>query len=79
MICFWVISVEDDLFLGYQRRKGIVCGLSASKMTYVWAISVKYDLFLGYPGPGPAYMKARVQDRNYFLINNRLPYMMGRF
>ena len=21
MTCFWVISVEDDLFLGYQRRR----------------------------------------------------------
>ena len=57
MTYVWAISVEDDLFLGYQRRylflghqrrRWHTFGLSASKMTYVWVINVEADLFLGY-------------------------------
>ena len=47
MIYFWVISVEDDLFVGYQHRQLLILGLAASKMTYVWVISVEDELFLG--------------------------------
>ena len=31
---FRVISVEDDLFFGYQRRRRLTCELSASMMIY---------------------------------------------
>ena len=48
MTYFLVISVEDDLFLGYQRRKCLIFELSESEMTYVWVISVEDDLFEGY-------------------------------
>ena len=34
-------SVEDDLFLGCQRRKRIIVRLSESKMNCFWVISVE--------------------------------------
>ena len=41
-----VFSLEDDLFLGYQRRRWLIFGLSASMMTSVWDISVEDVSFL---------------------------------
>ena len=38
MTSFWVISVEDELFVG----------LSASKVSCFWVISIEDDLDLGY-------------------------------
>ena len=43
-----VISVEDDLRLGYQRRRRLIFRLSASKMILSWVTSFEDDLFLGY-------------------------------
>ena len=58
MTCFWVISVEDYLFLGYQRRRLLIFEISASMMTYFRVspskmtgfevISVEDDLVLSY-------------------------------
>ena len=44
-ITYCVISVEDDLFLGYQHRRWLFVGLSASNMICVWVNSVE-DYFL---------------------------------
>ena len=41
------ISVEEDLFSGYQRRTCLIFWLSACKMAYGWIISVEDDLLLG--------------------------------
>ena len=48
MTYLWAIRIEDQLFSGYQRRKLLVFGLSASMMTWFRVISVEDDLFLGY-------------------------------
>ena len=45
MTSFWVISVENQVFSGYQRRRYHSFRLSASKMSYFWVVSVEHDLF----------------------------------
>ena len=49
MTYLWVISVDDALLLGYQRRRCLIFGLSSSKMTYFrlyrggWAHTLRCD------------------------------------
>ena len=69
MTYFRVISIENDLFLGYQRRQLLIFGLSVSRMTYFWVIRVEDDSFLGYTGGDGRTLVGATQGRDAVLYS----------